>query len=94
MSSHELWATDIRHLNDATEFQYALDLATRRLDELSDDIGRQAGDDVLGEWRRGIQLAKYPRIYVTSFCEDGDLLSQWRGYAAGGGIRWGSPRSC
>jgi hypothetical protein len=24
-------------------------------------------------------------IYVASFCEDGDLLSQWRGYAAAGG---------
>jgi Protein of unknown function (DUF2971) len=24
-------------------------------------------------------------VYVTSFCEDGDLLSQWRGYASAGG---------
>jgi hypothetical protein len=28
-------------------------------------------------------------VYVTSFCEQGDLLSQWRGYAAGGGYAIG-----
>jgi hypothetical protein len=28
-------------------------------------------------------------VYITCFCEDGDLLSQWRGYADPGGYAIG-----
>jgi hypothetical protein len=30
-----------------------------------------------------------PAVYVACFCEDGDLLSQWRGYGASGGFAIG-----
>ena len=48
-------------------------------------IGKGKPFDVL--WMAYHEFAKWPHKdrYITSFCESGDLLSQWRGYANRGG---------
>ena len=76
LQSKVLWATQFDFLNDPTEFLYARDFVKSHLRCRGDKIANALGDvDDLGN-----TAATYPH-YVTSFCENGDLLSQWRGYS-------------
>ena len=84
----ELWATKVRYMNDATEFNHALALASEILDSLiADEHARKLAGTTL---RRSLQGLEDINIFTACFCKDGDLLSQWRGYATeGGGIAIG-----
>lgn len=86
LTSKNIWASDIRYLNDAHEFVYGLDqlipeLTKQIVDELKNEYAEPALKIILG--------ADDARYFVACFCEDGDLLSQWRGYAAPGGFSLG-----
>jgi Protein of unknown function (DUF2971) len=89
IATSSLWATDIRYMNDATEFRLSLDLFEKRLwNEVYQEYFltppypvRIKRAHVL--WMLVKQLAAM-EIHATCFCENGDLLSQWRGYAASG----------
>lgn len=87
LESDRLWATNTRFLNDSTEFSYGIDLATRAL-AAHDASANQP------ETRRFLKGLSDPRkriihdfldrtavLFVTCFCTDGDLLSQWRAYS-------------
>jgi hypothetical protein len=80
----ELWATKIQYMNDATEFGLALHLASARsLDDIisnSNHLSEKAACARLLESLRGLEDIN---IFAVCFCENGDLLSQWRGYAGG-----------
>jgi hypothetical protein len=78
-----LFASDVWFLNDASEVRYA---QTRMLEQLRKwtDFG---SDQPWVEELLDVSEAKpgwLDDVFVTSFCEERDLLSQWRGYAAGG----------
>ena len=79
LSSSVFWASDIRHMNDTSEEDYAYNvvrdaLAERRdilSDKLADSFQRHAGIPGFGiTWFR----------YAVCFCGARDLLSRWRGY--------------
>ena len=72
LGDKKLWATGIRHLNDSTEFEYALKLADEQLgpEKLSSVWG--------GRVNRWLEAVGEP--FVASFSEQRDLLSQWRAY--------------
>jgi Protein of unknown function (DUF2971) len=80
-----LWASKIQFLNDSAEFQYTLDLMESRLKEQENNPELKDfthfRENVIG-WLNGSM--KYPNIFVASFSERGDLLSQWRAYCPGG----------
>ncbi|MGH8399292.1 MAG: DUF2971 domain-containing protein [Gammaproteobacteria bacterium] len=79
----ELWATKIQYMNDATEFGLALNLARQHLKniiEFSRHPGEKAAGVRLEESLHGIEDIN---IFAACFCEKGDSLSQWRGYAGG-----------
>jgi hypothetical protein len=86
IQNSELWATKARYMNDATEFERALALATEILDGMIADentaLARKLACTTLRRSLRGLEDI---HIFAACFCEDGDLLSQWRGYAADGG---------
>jgi len=86
VQSGSVWATDIRFLNDSTELQYARDILLSRIKE---EIAAQAiSSPHKIFWERATEVFKArPSDYrfISCFCEDGDLLSQWRGYAGGTG---------
>jgi Protein of unknown function (DUF2971) len=97
LRSKTLWATELGFLNDRSEFEHARDLFRAALDRLANpaldpdhpfhDIVDQL-DDEYAALRRSVSETlgrRYLDTYVVSFCESGDLLSQWRTYAAGGG---------
>jgi hypothetical protein len=86
IQSGTVWATDIRFLNDSTELQYARDILLQRIEE---EISTQTTSFPHKTfWERAKEAFKSgPKDYqfISCFCEDGDLLSQWRGYAGGTG---------
>jgi hypothetical protein len=76
ISSQELWASDCRLLNDGTELSYAKDIFLKEVEKLKlPPPGRGSGYIIPGS------SLDYFQMYITCFCEDGDLLSQWRGYS-------------
>lgn len=75
----ELWASDCRYLNDGTELSYGRNIYFDEVEKLK-----------LGHTYRiaGPSLDNF-RVFIACFCEEGDLLSQWRGYGADQGYALG-----
>ncbi|MGH2944822.1 MAG: DUF2971 domain-containing protein [Solirubrobacteraceae bacterium] len=82
LSSKSLWASDARYLNDFSELSYAIAL----IDEVVAEITAAVKDEPLRSALPKAVAQRFaygPRPFVACFCEDGDLLSQWRGYVPG-----------
>jgi len=93
LSSKTIWATRIQFLNDSTELGYSIALWQEavqfRIARLESDtsLPSELKTDVLKILRPLSQVfnsASKASIYVACFSEDGDTLSQWRGYCPGG----------
>jgi Protein of unknown function (DUF2971) len=56
-------------------------------------IMRSAADALRTRSRRRFQADPSHAVYVSCFCAEDDLLSQWRGYGAAGGFAIGFSRS-
>jgi DUF2971 family protein len=90
ISSNALWATEAQFSNDLSELQYALETGLGVIEE----VWRQKTN--LGDWERllcdymkqifGGSFPNFTQPYLVSFCEDGDLLSQWRAYSRRSGF--------
>lgn len=92
MQNRELWATNTKFLNDKNECIECLKLGqeiTREYSEACTDNSK----DFLKHFHKVIQdridQGSDQDIYSISFCKEGDLLSQWRGYGKKGGIAIG-----
>lgn len=98
VSGRRLWATSIRHLNDATEFTYAHRVLR---DVLQNEARGTAGGvsaavefmvsylDVSRTWLASSFMGKFGSTYVVSLSSEPDKLSQWRAYCADGGYALG-----
>lgn len=92
----KLWMTQIHYQNDAAEARHAYELTAyelRRLENRCPNLKRAAAG-FYGVPAEGQQWQAPSGFAVTRECtfslsEDGDLLSQWRGYAASGGYSVG-----
>lgn len=83
-SSHSLWASDVRYLNDASELSYAVELISGVVTETLSEADTDALHSVLPRYSGFANAFEYGRRpFVACFCEEGDLLSQWRGYRSG-----------
>ena len=93
ISKKSIWATAINYLNDTLEFEYSMKLIKEELQWLSDQIKNGELGEVdkeinyfgmihdLFELSISQQFIKdHFYIFVVSFSETGDLLSQWRAY--------------
>ena len=92
--SNKIWATDLRFLNDKKEFQHSLDITHSILEDfykVNDNPKKLKGINYDFVEYLGINLRDNwnPKVYVASFTEKGDLLSQWRGYCPKGGFSIG-----
>ncbi len=91
VESKEIWATQIEYLNDGMELIYAFDLAMQVLyfyrdrpsadGTVIDDAQRLRINDLI-DLLQGRPLAL--RVFVASFSENPDVLSQWRAYGRPG----------
>ena len=75
-----IWASSAYHLNDSGEFRYATSLIAERVQQRLKAENRAVNkkyDEVLYV----LQEMPHPiQVYVASFSEEGDLLSQWLTY--------------
>lgn len=82
ITSRSLWASDMLSLNDAAEASYPFKIIT--------EVLNAQNSGVLEELRRRFQTQLTEYLFslyipfVACFSEDGDLLSQWKGYGNGG----------
>lgn len=74
----KLWLSDIEHMNDFKEMKWFLEAFEEIIsDELNEDEYKRIHKDVLDN-------LDITRGYMCCLSEDGDILSQWRGYAQDG----------
>lgn len=87
LHADRLWATNTRFLNDSQEISYGIHMATEAMREHRfGGLRRETTHFLAGfadpEARIIHQfLDRTLDAFVACFCEDGDLLSQWRAYA-------------
>jgi hypothetical protein len=85
IESQAIWASNIRYLNDSQEFDYALTLAKMVIRDRARAIGNQKEKELLKVLSDGLTSGGRSNVFVASFCaDDGDSLSQWRGYCPNG----------
>ena len=79
-----MWATQAHFLNDRNEVFLTFKLLERELRRMVSESSNQQHRSLLNEIRHSLSKVDQTHICTVSFCESGDLLSQWRGYAAQG----------
>ncbi|MBI5337085.1 MAG: DUF2971 domain-containing protein [Mycolicibacterium rufum] len=92
-----LRASDLRYMNDARELSFGAEVMCERLRENAaskhDEMG-EAFEQIADRLSQDLFApdARHLRAFAACFCAEGDLLSQWRGYAGGvGGFAIGFP---
>lgn len=84
LSSDALWMTKIRYLNDTSELEIGIATLREVLDRRVREPGPGEEIALLEAVKNGLGSVASANICVASFCEHGDLLSQWRWYGEGG----------
>ncbi len=79
INSRSFWASKITCLNDSSEYFLAFKIARSILEVLAND---RKFDSVKVEYLLDELSSFQDNIYVGSFSEKGDLLSQWRAYGS------------
>ncbi len=103
LGRREMYASDLRFLNDARELTFARDVVVARLRQAADELEAHPDDDI-GRVEARVNLmrncsyeadrvSEWLQIFVACFCEKGDLLSQWRGYGQTAGYALGFDRA-
>jgi Protein of unknown function (DUF2971) len=80
-----LRGSNIWYLNDRREFSLALDLCRIIIEERSDTMQERFERGLLIALGEALENSGDTDVFVGSFAEDGDQLSQWRGYCPKGG---------
>lgn len=77
-----IYATNIRYLNDASEYIYTHELFVGRQLQYIAEVKDQDVAQFFSYVRRSASnlIERDGDYYVVSFSADGDVLSQWRGY--------------
>ena len=90
LTDQRLWATQATFLNDSAEGSYGVARFMRALREFRDDAAPAETRDYLdwlceGGWEPILTTfePQHFAVFVACFCENGDLLSQWRAYSGG-----------
>lgn len=90
LQAHQIWATNVRFMNDRSELDYGINLVSRAFeeDELIAKLPRQ-DKPAFVKIKAIIQLMlddaeKKTTHFAICFCEKENLLSQWRGYGQSG----------
>lgn len=82
VQNKELWATQIQFLNDKNEYKLATKIAHETINEMLNEEGLpKKNKKLLLDFQCGLKRIKNTNMCVCSLTENGDLLSQWRGYA-------------
>ncbi|HEV7242280.1 MAG TPA: DUF2971 domain-containing protein [Thermoanaerobaculia bacterium] len=80
VSSGVLWASDSQYLNDPSEGRYARAAMFQAADTFGSKLPSQAAAMLRQVVEQACNEASASSVFLTSFSEDGDLLSQWVAY--------------
>lgn len=84
VKSQEIWASHTQYLNDEREFRHAIDLVKDELSRMERDPRLQDSMQFIAGMKSELELGiESINVFVCSFSEDGDVLSQWRAYSSG-----------
>lgn len=90
ISSNSLWATATQFSNDLSEIDYAVSTATEIVAQMwGSKKNGSPWEKVLVQHLAQLfdtPLYSFGQPFIVSFCEDGDLLSQWRAYGGTSGF--------
>ena len=91
VKNKEFWLSNASFLNDPEELRHGVRRAQAVIKNMSasvvvEDPTSRGRRDLINRIAKDFTAFAVPDAYVTCFCEDGDLLSQWRGYSARQGI--------
>jgi hypothetical protein len=97
IEQEELWATSAYYLNDSAEILYgyrllrfAIETWLKQANPPADSISRGLAESLqLFLGNDALERNIITPIYLTCFCEEGNLLSQWRAYGSSGGYNIG-----
>jgi len=96
IESNELWATSAYYLNDSAEMFYGYHVLKELLDDWlsknprpDDSITLALARQLRTSFEDLFQKRLLRPIYLTCFCEEDNLLSQWRAYGQSGGYSVG-----
>jgi|SRR5579871_4475757 len=78
-----LYASSIRHLNDAAEMSYAISVLEKSLAQINQPRTR-IWTEFAQRFYDYIQIIENSEAFVVSFSQERDQLSQWRAYTGGG----------
>jgi hypothetical protein len=84
LKDKSLYATDASYLNDSQEVVYAVNLAKKYFKNRPSPGGTRPVTEMLNALDEIEDLAGKLPVYVASFSEHPDQLSQWRGYCSRG----------
>jgi hypothetical protein len=81
-NTNSLWASNAFFLNDSSEINYGLNLSYPLFNEFYLSIKSEKAKEILKKFHENyVGFVLNSNLFLISFCESGDLLSQWRGYA-------------
>lgn len=83
--TRSLWLTKIQYLNDETELKIALTCFERAIEAAAAAERDEEKRELFLHAAEEIYTFEHTNICIGSFCDSGDLLSQWRSYASSGG---------
>lgn len=89
LTNREIWATSIHYLNDSSEFLHAVEIARCQTILAEDLMEDELEILAINEMRSRLEKINHHRVFVVSFSEDSDRLSQWRAYCGTGGYSIG-----
>jgi hypothetical protein len=86
----KIWSTNLRYLNDSTEFSYTIDLTARALNGRPTEV-KEFILDILTSHLNSLETGP---VFISSLSTQRDQLSQWRGYCPySGGFMIGFDRA-
>ena len=95
VNSQKIWATDLAYMNDAAELSYGIKLVLKTANALLDSRTQFIHSQEFSPLSSSMLNYAFDAIRqllstcIACFCEKGDPLSQWRGYAVAGGYAIG-----
>jgi len=84
LGSKGFWLSDARFMNDSEELINCRMIAAEVMRDLLPGVKEAAYREVVAEAKRNLERNAGEKVYLSSFCLDGDLLEQWRAYALNG----------
>jgi hypothetical protein len=90
VENKEFWLSHAAFLNDPEELSHGMKMAktvlTSLADKTGDELSTTARRALLRKILKDFEAFKAPDAFITCFCEEHDLLSQWRGYSSRQGV--------